>query len=283
MSRALFRVRLEDGSLRWASGDGDPERLLSPEVSLERLLGEGADLAAAAASSGDPVPPSAGIVAPIERQEVWAAGVTYLRSREARGEEAKDRSLYDLVYDAERPELFFKSSGPRVVGPGEPIGIRTDSSWDVPEPELVLVLDAELRVVAYTIGNDVSSRSLEGENPLYIAQAKIYERSCAIGPGLVPATGVTPPFEIRLVVERGGRPVFEGRTSTSAMKRSFEELAAHLGRALTFPDGVFLFTGTGIVPDPSFTLQPDDVVRVEVEGLGVLENPVVHVGVASAS
>jgi len=278
VSRALFRVRLDDGSLRWASGDGSPERLLGPDVSLERLLGEGADLAAVAASSGEPLPPSAGVVAPIEGQEVWAAGVTYLRSREARGEEAKDRSPYDLVYEAERPELFLKSFGRRVVGPGEPIGIRADSTWDVPEPELVLVLDAELRVVAYTIGNDVSSRSLEGENPLYIAQAKIYERSCAIGPALVPASAVTPPFEIRLAVERAGRAVFEGETSTSAMKRSFEELAAHLGRALAFPDGIFLFTGTGIVPDASFTLEPDDVVRIEVEGLGVLENPVVRVG-----
>jgi 2-dehydro-3-deoxy-D-arabinonate dehydratase len=281
VSRALFRVRLEDGTLRWGSGEGGPERLLGRDVSLEGTLRERVDLAAVVASAGEPLPPGAGIVAPIEGQEVWAAGVTYLRSREARGEEAKDRSPYDLVYDAERPELFFKSPGRRVVGPGEPIGIRTDSTWDVPEPELVLVLDAELRVVAYTVGNDVSSRSLEGENPLYIAQAKIYERSCAIGPALVPVSEVTPPFEIRLAVERAGRAVFEGETSTSAMKRSFEELAAHLGRALTFPDGVFLFTGTGIVPDASFTLQPDDVVRIEVEGLGVLENPVVRVGQAS--
>ncbi|HEU4354664.1 MAG TPA: fumarylacetoacetate hydrolase family protein [Actinomycetota bacterium] len=278
MTGALFRVRLSDGSARWAAGDAGPERLLTQGASLERLLGEGADLAAAIEAAGGPVPPDARVIAPIRSQEVWAAGVTYLRSREARGEEALDRSPYDLVYDADRPELFFKSPGWRVVGPGEPIGIRADSTWDVPEPELVLVLDAGLRVVAYAIGDDVSSRSLEGENPLYLPQAKTYERSCAIGPALVPANHVSPPFAIRLAVERDGRTAFAGETSTAEMKRSFEDLAEHLGRALTFPDGVFLFTGTGIVPDASFTLHPDDVVRVEIDGLGVLENPVVRVG-----
>jgi 2-dehydro-3-deoxy-D-arabinonate dehydratase len=218
------------------------------------------------------------VIAPIGSQEVWAAGVTYLRSREARGEEATDRSAYDLVYEAERPELFFKAPGRRVVGAGEPIGIRADSTWDVPEPELGLVLDADLRIVAYTIGNDVSSRSIEGENTLYLPQAKTYDRSCSIGPGLVPASEVSPPFDIRLVVERDGRTAFEGRTSTAEMKRSFEDLAEHLGRALAFPEGVFLFTGTGIVPDGSFTLQSGDLVRIEIDGLGVLENPVVRVG-----
>ena len=281
MSVALFRVRLADDSARWAAGDARPERLLAADASLERLLGGRADLATAVASAAEPAPADAGLLAPIGSQEVWAAGVTYLRSREARGEEATDRSPYDLVYDAERPELFFKAPGRRVVGPGEPIGIRADSTWDVPEPELVLVLDADLRVVAYTIGNDVSSRSLEGENPLYLPQAKTYERSCAIGPALVPASEATPPFTIRLVARRDGRTAFEGETSTAEMKRSFEELAAHLGRALAFPEGVFLFTGTGIVPDASFTLQPGDVVRVEVEGLGMLENPVVRVGTAA--
>jgi 2-dehydro-3-deoxy-D-arabinonate dehydratase len=249
-------------------------------VSLERLLGAGADLAEVAASATEPVPAGAHALAPIGSQEVWAAGVTYLRSREARGEEAANRTPYDLVYEADRPELFFKAPGRRVVGPGEPIGIRADSSWDVPEPELVLVLDAELRIAAYTVGNDVSSRSLEGENPLYLPQAKTYERSCAIGPALVPASEIFPPFAIRLVVERDGAPAFEGETSTAEMKRSFEELATHLGRALPFPEGVFLFTGTGIVPDASFTLQPGDVVRVEIDGLGALENAVVRVGTA---
>ena len=278
MSRTLFRVRLADGSARCATGDAGPERLLAEDATLERLLGEDADLVAAIDAAGEPVPPHVRVVAPIGSQEVWASGVTYRRSRDARGEEAADRTPYDLVYEAERPELFLKSPGHRVVGPGEPIGIRADSTWDVPEPELVLVLGADLRVVAYAIGNDVSSRSIEGENTLYLPQAKTYDRSCAIGPGLVPASEVSPPFTIRLVVERDGGTAFASETSTAEMKRSFEELAEHLGRALMFPDGVFLFTGTGIVPDASFTLQPDDVVRVEIDGLGVLENPVVRVG-----
>jgi len=283
MSRALFRVRVGRW-IGWAAGDTDtdtgPTQALPRELSLERLLRRGGDLAEAISSSGHPLLADHHVLAPVGSHEIWAAGVTYLRSRDARGEEATNRTPYDLVYDAERPELFFKAAGSRVAGPGEPIGIRADSTWNVPEPELVLVLDAELRVVAYTIGNDVSSRSLEGENPLYLPQAKIYERSCAIGPALVPASVVSPPFGIRLVVERDGRAAFEGETSTAEMKRSFEELASYLGRALAFPEGVFLFTGTGIVPDASFTLQPGDVVRVEIESLGVLENPVVRVGEA---
>lgn len=279
MSSALFRVRV-GRHIGWAAGDTDngPDRTLARDLAPDRLLRRGRDLAEAITSPGHPLPTDHRVLAPIGSQEVWAAGVTYLRSREARGEEAKDRTPYDLVYEADRPELFFKSPGERVVGTGEPIGIRADSTWDVPEPELVLVLDADLRVVAYTIGNDVSSRSIEGENTLYLPQAKTYERSCSIGPSLVPASEVVPPFTIRLVVERGGRTAFAGETSTAEMKRSFEELAQQLGRALTFPHGVFLLTGTGIVPDASFTLLPDDLVRIEVEGLGVLENPVVRVG-----
>ena len=267
MSSALFRVRV-GRHIRWAAGDTDngPDRTLARDLALDQLLRRGRDLAEAITSPGHPLPTDHRVLAPIGSQEVWAAGVTYLRSREARGEEAKDRSPYDLVYEAERPELFFKAPGQRVVGPGGPIGIRVDSAWDVPEPELVLVLDADLRVTAYTIGNDVSSRSIEGESTLYLPQAKTYERSCAIGPGLVPASEVSPPFPIRLVVERDGRTAFEGETSTAEMKRSFEDLAGHLGRALTFPRGVFLLTGTGIVPEASFTLRPDDLVRIEVEG-----------------
>ena len=279
MARAMFRVRV-GRSFRWASGEAarGPDGILGREASLDRLLRDRGDLADAVSTGGAPLPGNARVVAPIGSQEVWAAGVTYLRSREARGEEATDRSPYDMVYEADRPELFFKSPGWRVVGPGEPVGIRADSTWDVPEPELVLVLDAGLRIVAYTIGNDVSSRSIEGENTLYLPQAKTYTRSCSIGPGLVPASRVSPPFAIRLVVERDGRTAFEGSTSTAEMKRSFEELAEHLGRAMTFPHGAFLLTGTGIVPDANFTLEPDDLVRIEVEPLGVLENPVVRVG-----
>lgn len=275
MASAMFRVRV-GRSFRWASGEAalGPDRILGREASLDRLLRDRGDLAEAVSTGGAPLPGDARVVAPIGSQEVWAAGVTYLRSREARAEEATDRSPYDLVYEADRPELFFKSHGWRVVGPGEPVGIRADSTWDVPEPELVLVLDAELRIVAYTIGNDVSSRSIEGENTLYLPQAKTYTRSCSIGPGLVPASQVSPPFDIRLVVERDGRTALEGSTSTAEMKRSFEELAEHLGRAMTFPHGAFLLTGTGIVPPDEFTLAVGDQVSITIDGVGTLRNDV---------
>jgi 2-dehydro-3-deoxy-D-arabinonate dehydratase len=209
---------------------------------------------------------------------VWAAGVTYERSLEARSEEAADATPYDLVYVAERPELFFKAPGWRVRGPNEPIAIRADSGWDVPEPELALVLDPKMNVIGYTIGNDVSSRTIEGENPLYLPQAKIYDGACALGPALVAADRVEPPFDIRVDIVREGARVFSGETSTSKMRRSFEELAAHLGRALTLPHGAILLTGTGIVPDTSVTLHEGDVVRIEIDRLGVLENRVETVG-----
>src|SRR6266581_3004535 len=217
--------------------------------------------------------------APIGSQEVWAAGVTYVRSREARMQETHTPDVYDRVYEAERPELFLKATPSRVVGPGKPVGIRADSTWDVPEPELVLVLNSQLEIVGFTAGNDVSSRSIEGENPLYLPQAKIYDGACALGPCIVPASAVDPPFAITLRILRAGAVAFEGTTSTERMKRRFEELADHLGRALAFPAGAFLLTGTGIVPDAPFTLEAGDVVRIEIEGLGVLENPVATVGV----
>jgi 2-dehydro-3-deoxy-D-arabinonate dehydratase len=212
--------------------------------------------------------------APVGTQEVWAAGVTYLRSRDARVEEAIEATPYDRVYEAERPELFCKSAGWRVRGPGDPIAVRGDSSWDVPEPELTLVLDATARIVGYTIGNDVSSRSIEGENTLYLPQAKTYDGSCAIGPAIVPATDIEPPFMIRMTIERGGAVVYDDTTSTDQMRRSFADLAAYLGRALTLPVGAFLMTGTGIVPDPPFTLEAGDVVTIAVDGLGALTNTV---------
>jgi len=218
------------------------------------------------------VDPAARIVAPIATQEVWAAGVTYLRSRDARVEEAIEATPYDRVYDAERPELFCKSAGWRVRGPGETIAVRGDSTWDVPEPELTLVLDRAARIVGYTIGNDVSSRSIEGENTLYLPQAKTYDGSCAIGPAIVPATQIEPPFTIRMTIERDGDRVYDDSTSTAEMRRSFGELATHLGQALSFPVGAFLLTGTGIVPDPPFTLEAGDVVTIAIDGLGVLTN-----------
>lgn len=281
MTDGLFRVRLRDGTSRLAAGapEAGPVRMLGDELSLDLLLTDRADLAEVVASATEePLPTDARVVAPVESQEVWGAGVTYLRSRDARMLEAADATPYDLVYEAERPEVFFKSPGWRCVGPGEPIGIRRDSTWDVPEPELTLVLDADMRIAGYTIGNDMSSRSIEGENTLYLPQAKTYERSCALGPCIVPASVTSEPFHIRMEIARAGQTVFAGETSTREMKRPFEELSRYLGRGLSFPFGVLLLTGTGVVPEATFTLRPDDVVRISVDGLGTLENPVVKVG-----
>lgn len=216
------------------------------------------------------------LLAPIESQEVWASGVTYERSRDARMEESTQRDIYDRVYDAERPELFFKATASRVVGPGARIAVRADSTWDVPEPELTLVLNSGLEVVGYTIGNDVSSRSIEGENPLYLPQAKVYAACCALGPAIVPAWEVADPLAltIRLEIDRSGRTVFAGETSTSRIHRPLDELVHYLGRDNLFPNGVFLLTGTGIVPGEEFTLDGGDVVRIAIDGLGTLENPV---------
>jgi 2-dehydro-3-deoxy-D-arabinonate dehydratase len=278
----VFRVQLGDGSYRLARGDpGDgPQELLPADVTLDMLLSEEVPALAEARalpSAGD-VPADARIRAPVESQEVWAAGVTYLRSREARAEESADATPYDLVYTAERPELFFKSAGWRVRGPGEDVAVRTDSEWNTPEPELALVLGANMRIAGYTIGDDVSSRTIEGENPLYLPQAKVYDGACALGPCIVPAGDVDPPFAISLEVLRGDAVEYRGATSTEHMKRSFDELASYLGRALAFPTGAVLLTGTGLVPDPPFSLMKDDVVRISIEGLGLLENPVTTVG-----
>jgi 2-dehydro-3-deoxy-D-arabinonate dehydratase len=279
MPEALFRVVLPDGTIRIARGDVEsgPVEI----VPLDDIAGlDAAALQAALDGSAvGPVSPNARVIAPVgPSQEVWAAGVTYERSLEARTEEAADATPYDLVYIAERPELFFKAPGWRVRGPNEPIAIRSDSGWDVPEPELGLVLDPKMNVIGYTIGNDVSSRTIEGENPLYLPQAKVYDGACALGPALVAADGVEPPFDIRVDIVRESVSVFSGETSTAKMRRSFEELAAHLGRALTLPHGAILLTGTGVVPDTSVTLHEGDVVRIEIDRLGVLENRVETVG-----
>jgi 2-dehydro-3-deoxy-D-arabinonate dehydratase len=253
----------------------DGPAALLPDASLDMALaGHGPSLADLVSAPGSEVPTEARIVAPIGSQEVWAAGVTYLRSRDARVEEATEATPYDRVYEAERPELFQKAAGWRARGPGDPIAVRGDSTWDVPEPELTLVLDAAARIVGYTIGNDVSSRSIEGANTLYLPQAKTYDGSCALGPAIAPTTEIEPPFAIRMTIERGGETVYDDETSTDQMRRSFDELASYLGRALTFPFGAFLMTGTGIVPDPPFTLEPGDVVAIAIDGLGVLRNPV---------
>jgi 2-dehydro-3-deoxy-D-arabinonate dehydratase len=219
------------------------------------------------------------LLPPVDRQEVWAAGVTYRRSRDGRAEESSHASMYDLVYDAERPEVFLKATPERVVPPGAPVGIRADSGWDVPEPEIGLVVNSRAEVFGYVAGNDMSSRSIEGENPLYLPQAKIYSRSCALGPGIVPAWERTEePVRIAMQIERDGQVVFEGTTSTADMQRSFEELVDWLFRAMDFPAGVILLTGTGVVPGSDFTLREGDRVVVDVAEVGVLSNPVTVVG-----
>ena len=217
-------------------------------------------------------------LAPIESQEVWAAGVTYFRSRTARMAESHDAgadNFYDRVYTAERPELFFKASPHRVAGPGQMVRIRRDSRWNVPEPELALVITSNARIVGYTIGNDMSSRDIEGENPLYLPQAKVYDRSCALGPCvLVVDETPKPETEIRLEILRGGRTEFGGSTTLSQLKRTPESLVEFLFRDNSFPNGCVLLTGTGIVPPDDFTLQSGDEIRITIDCIGTLRNVV---------
>jgi 2-dehydro-3-deoxy-D-arabinonate dehydratase len=219
------------------------------------------------------------LLAPIDAQEVWGAGVTYERSKVAREEESEQAAtFYDKVYRAARPELFFKATPSRVVGPGVPIRVRRDTRWCVPEPELALVLSPDLRIVGFTIGNDVSARDIEGENPLYLPQAKMYDACCGLGPAVALASAVPDPrgLTIGLKIERGATTAFEGLTSVSRMARRFEDLVDWLGIDNQFPDGVVLLTGTGIVPPDDFTLQAGDVVSITVDGIGTLTNPVVQ-------
>lgn len=228
----------------------------------------------------EPIPLSeVELLAPIDHQEVWAAGVTYKRSRTARMEESETAaSCYDRVYASPRPEIFFKASPHRCSGPNKPLRIRVDSDWNVPEPELTLVLNSRLQLVGYTIGNDMSSRDIEGDNPLYLPQAKVYNQCCGLGPSITLFRDM-PPVEqigIHLAIHRGGAKVFEGHTDAGQMARKFDNLIGWLGRDQTFPTGCFLLTGTGIVPDNSFTLHAGDVVEIAIDGIGVLKNPVVR-------
>ncbi|HET9825349.1 MAG TPA: fumarylacetoacetate hydrolase family protein [Chitinophagaceae bacterium] len=217
-------------------------------------------------------------VAPIANQEVWAAGVTYIRSREARMEEAKSAGggdFYARVYEAERPELFFKSPGYRVVGHGQQVRIRRDSKWNVPEPELTLFICSHGTIEGYTIGNDMSSRDIEGENPLYLPQAKSYDASAALGPCLyVSEAPIDADVKIHLEIERGKQKVFSGEIAINRMKRKHTELAEYLFRETSFPYGVYLMTGTGIVPPDDFTLQVNDEIKISIDGIGVLANAV---------
>jgi 2-dehydro-3-deoxy-D-arabinonate dehydratase len=218
------------------------------------------------------------LVAPIDQQEVWASGVTYLRSRDARMEESTQKDVYDIVYDADRPELFLKATPSRVSGPGQTIGIRGDSTWDVPEPELALVVNRDGEIVGYTIGNDVSSRSIEGENPLYLPQAKVYSKCAAVGPHIVLTWEIdnVDDRQIRLVIKRDGAVLFDDNTATSQIHRSLEELVLYLRRHNEFPAGVILMTGTGIIPPSEFTLEDGDQVEISIDGIGTLANPVVR-------
>ena len=267
----LTRHRTLDGP-RWAL-DG---RSLPREFTLGSLLQLSKTAIADFLSSLRPTGELTGdLLAPVESdQEVWACGVTYLRSREAREAESTVKDVYARVYEAKRPELFFKAIGWRVIGHDMPIRVRDDSAWNVPEPELTLVVNSEGEIIGYSVGNDVSSRDIEGENPLYLPQAKVYDGSCALGPGIRLA-GVDElkdlPIDISLL--REGRSVFEGVIRTSQIKRPLEELVDYLCRELDFPRGVFLMTGTGIVPPHDFSMARGDTVRITIGGL-TLENPV---------
>ncbi len=220
------------------------------------------------------------INAPISKQEVWAAGVTYLRSRDARMDESKDAGggdFYSKVYNAPRPELFFKSLPHRVAAHNEKVFIRSDSHWNVPEPELTLFINSNANIQGYTIGNDMSSRDIEGENPLYLPQAKSYERSTALGPCLyVPQQPISPDTSIKITITRSGNEVFKNDISIKNIKRSFSELIEYLFRECEFNNGVFLMTGTGIVPPHDFTLQVDDVIEIEIDNIGILINTVAY-------
>lgn len=277
----LVRARLASGEVRVAlTDDGRSVRPLT-HSSIAALLRLSLDdfrdrLSTTAASTTEN---AATLLAPIDGEtEVWAAGVTYKRSEEARVEESATPDIYTRVYGAERPELFFKANARRVAGFDQPIGVRADSTWDVPEPELAIVVNAGADIVGYTIGNDVSSRSIEGENPLYLPQAKVYAGSCALGPGITPVWEVADPYAvgIRMRIARGGALHWQGETSMREFARRLEQLVEYLFRADAFPDGVIISTGTALVPASPFTLEAGDVVEIEIDGIGALRNPVVR-------
>jgi 2-dehydro-3-deoxy-D-arabinonate dehydratase len=273
---AIWRVSTAQGE-RLARGEvtSGPTELLPVGTTIDQLLAAGS----LDAPADGAVPAGSVVLAPVHNQEVWAAGVTYESSRAARNEESGGHDFYDKVYDAQRPELFFKAAPGRVRGPNGLIGIRGDSGWDVPEPELALVISAAGKIVGYTIGNDVSSRSIEGENPLYLPQAKVYRGSCALGPCIVGVEEAPPlrDLEISLTISRDREDVFTGYTQLTKLHRSPEELVRWLFRAQDYPAGVVLLTGTSIIPAPEFTLRSGDEVRIAITGLGELVNTVEEV------
>ncbi len=276
----LCKVKLADGSVRGGVLENDQVRLLAT-ASLVEILHAPSPLEAAQTkfNAGKPTVALSQVqlLCPIDTQEVWAAGVTYKRSEEARKRESVGAArFYDLVYTAPRPELFFKAPAYRVSGPGQRVNIRRDSKWSVPEPELALVISPSMQLVGFTIGNDMSARDIEGENPLYLPQAKMYDHACALGPCITLAEALPAPdaTAIRLVIERAGRPVFDGSTTVAAMARTFADLIDWLGRETSFPSGVILLTGTGVVPPDDFTLAAGDVVHIDITGIGRLTNTV---------
>jgi 2-dehydro-3-deoxy-D-arabinonate dehydratase len=273
----LVRVAHAGRDLVALWSDGQLNRI---EAGLDELLRlTTADMRAALATTAGGLDLQAcELLAPVESQEVWACGVTYWRSRDARMEESSAQDVYARVYGAERPELFFKSAGWRVVGHGGGAGVRPDSTWNVPEPELAVLSNSRGEVVAYACGNDMSSRSIEGENPLYLPQAKVYDRSCSIGPAAVLASNVEPSgARITMRISRAGATVFDGAASLSDMVRAPADLTAVLHAAYPLPVGAWLLTGTSLVPPPPYTAEPEDIVSIEIEGVGRLVNHVVSV------
>jgi 2-dehydro-3-deoxy-D-arabinonate dehydratase len=269
---------------RVATVDGDrliPLHLTHQQPTLSDLLSAEDPISAAESLSKDPAIAASQVawLPPIDHQEIWAAGVTYKRSQTARMEESEAAaSCYDRVYTADRPELFFKATPHRTSGHNQPLRIRRDAQWNVPEPEVTLVLSRNLNIVGLTVGNDMSSRDIEGENPLYLPQAKCYNQCAGLGPWITLYRTLPDPalIGIDLKIERSGAIVFDQHTSAAAMARSFTDLVSWLGRDNGFPHGAFLMTGTGIVPTSDFTLHPGDIVRITVDGVGTLSNPIVQ-------
>lgn len=281
MTDAVWRLAVVDG-IRWAVGPSDvgPKWFLTPGTGLDAVLRGDTTLERWMADATDePVPSGVRVIVPIESQDVWAAGVTFKRSLAARREESQEPDQYDRVYEAERPELFFKATAASVCGPGEVVMIRGDSNWNVPEPEIALVAAADGSLVAITLGNDMSSREIEGENLLYLPQAKIYDGSCALGPCLIPIAGLRLEEEtLAMRIERDGNTVFDGSIGMSELNRTPEELLRWLFRALSFPSGVVLLTGTGVVPEDDFSLMDDDSITIHLIDRLSLENTVGTVG-----
>ena len=275
----LRKWRSHEGDLMWTVNMDGTERVLDTNLDDILCSEDPLDFVLATTTSFR-LPPGSTLVAPIDKQEIWASGVTYERSRDARMEESKQGGdFYDLVYDADRPELFFKASPWRATGHLGSIRVRQDSTWDVPEPELTLVANNSGHIIGATIGNDVSSRSIEGENPLYLPQAKSYNGSCALGPYIrLLDTNFNLPdlraIEIQLQIQRNGQLAFDGKASTATMKRHVDDLVSWLFRELDFPYGAFLMSGTGIVPDLPYTMVSGDVVSISMSGLGTLTNTV---------